>query len=184
MMKQTATAVLDAFRPGPAAGPVNPQGAPATPTPTHHDELHSTALIKLCQGNCVLQHQALNFVSALFLAEPAALEHLKAEGLWELAYGDAFFFWSAKPGASHAASGELITEPKTYNPRHLYTKLPCLQWGCVVSVGHSCMWLMLHISTGGGWHQHGVYSMHSKLRSATAPHCEANGTMPHAAFCH
>ena len=109
-MKQTANAVLDTFRPGPAAGPVNPQGAPSTPT--HHDELHSTALIKLSQGDCVLQHQALMFVSALFLAEPATLEHLQAEGLWELAYGEAFFFWGAKPGSSHAASGELITEPK------------------------------------------------------------------------
>lgn len=108
MMKQTANAVLDAFRPGPTAGAVNPHGAPLTPT--HHDELHSTALIKLSQGDCILQHQALKFVSSLFLAEPATLEHLKAEGLWELAYGETFFLWSARAGASHAASGELITK--------------------------------------------------------------------------
>lgn len=108
LMKQTANAVLDAFRPGPASGMVNPQGSPPTTFPTHQDELRSTAVIKLSQGSCVLQHHTLKFVSSLCLAEPGALEHLKAEGLWELAYGDAFFFWNATPGPSHAAAGEFV----------------------------------------------------------------------------
>ena len=108
LMKQTANAVLNAFRPGPTPGTVNPHGTPPTPAPTHQDELHSTALIKLSQGTCILQHHTLKFVSSLFLAEPGASEHLKAEGLWELAYGDAFFFWNAEPGPSHAAPGELV----------------------------------------------------------------------------
>lgn len=106
LMKQTATAVLNAFCPGPA--PVHPQGNPSVPTPapTHQDELHSTALIKLSQESCVLQHHTLKFVSSLFGAEPGALEHLKAEGLWELAYGHAFFFWNARPRPTPAAPGE------------------------------------------------------------------------------
>lgn len=112
-MKQTANAVLDAFRPAP--GSFNPQGTPPTPTPTptHQDELHNTALIKLSQGSCVLQHHTLEFVSSLFLAEPSALEHLKAGGLWELAYGDAFFFWNARSGLSHAAPGESESESES-----------------------------------------------------------------------
>ena len=101
LMKETSNAVLDAFRPIPA--PSNPQR-----TTTHQDELHSTALIKLSQGSCILQHHALKFVSSLLLAEPGTLEHLKAEGLWELAYGNTFFFWNARHGSSHTAPGEFF----------------------------------------------------------------------------
>ena len=97
-MQQTTNAVLNAFRPNPAS----------TVTTTYQDELHSTALIKLAQGTCILQHHALDFVSSIFLAEPSTLEHLRAEGLWELAFGEVFFFWNVRHGSSQTGPGECL----------------------------------------------------------------------------
>ncbi|KAL3142038.1 hypothetical protein ABBQ32_004670 [Trebouxia sp. C0010 RCD-2024] len=109
LMQQTTNAVLNAFRPNPA--PVSPHG-----TPTHQDELHSTALVKLSQGTCILQHHALKFVSSMFLVEPSTLEHLRAEGLWDLAFGEVFFFWNVRHESSQTAPGVHGPQPVPQDP--------------------------------------------------------------------
>lgn len=103
LMQQTTYAVLNAFHPSPA--PVRPPG-----TPTHQDELHSTALIKLSQGTSILQHHTLKFVSSIFLAEPSTLEHIRAEGFWDLALGSAFFFWNARHDTRQQLPGEFVVD--------------------------------------------------------------------------
>ena len=99
LMKQTIHAVLSAFQP-------NPTSSAAQGAPTPQDELHSTALIKLSQRSCLLQHHALDFLSSLFLAEPNTLQHLRAEGLWDLAFGNFFFFWRTASTEGQAIHGK------------------------------------------------------------------------------
>ena len=89
-MKQLTCCLLDAFRPSPSH---QPQSANLD-----SDTFHATAIAKLAQDSCMLQHHALQFVASLLLAEPATLKHLRAEGLWGLAFGKLFFFWGNADG--------------------------------------------------------------------------------------
>lgn len=89
-MKQLTCCLLDAFRLPPLHQSQSTQSEVAA--------LHTTAVAKLAQDSCVLQHHALQFVASLLLAEPGTLKHLRAEGLWGLAFGKLFFFWGNAEG--------------------------------------------------------------------------------------
>ena len=89
-MKQLTCCLLDAFR--------SPPLHQSQSAHSDAEALHTTAVAKLAQDNCVLQHHALQFVASLLLAEPGTLKHLRAEGLWGLAFGKLFFFWGDAEG--------------------------------------------------------------------------------------
>jgi hypothetical protein len=98
-MKEVTSCLLNAF-----------QTSPLLPEPSrlsaNEAAIHTTAVAKLAQDTCVLQHHALNFVAAILVAEPAALKHLRAEGLWDLAYGQLFFFWGGTDDVTHRHHGK------------------------------------------------------------------------------
>lgn len=98
-MKQVTSCLLNAFR----TSPLLPEPLPLFP---NEAAIHTTAIAKLAQDTCTLQHHALNFVSAILAAEPATLKHLRAEGLWDLAYGHLFFFWGGTDDGAHRHQGE------------------------------------------------------------------------------
>lgn len=87
-MKNVSQAVLDAFKPTVLLTP-----AAQEHTSRHADFLHSAAVAKLGEHSFMLQHHTLTFVTDLLSAEPVTLEHLRAQSMWELAYGHQFFFW-------------------------------------------------------------------------------------------
>ncbi len=97
-MKQVTSCLLNAFRPS----PLQPEQSPQFP---NEAAIHTTAIAKLAQDTCTLQHHGLNFVAALLAAEPATLKHLRAEGLWDLAYGQLFFFWGGTDDGAHRHQG-------------------------------------------------------------------------------
>ena len=100
-MKQLTSTLLNAFR---STFPSSDSQLPAF----SQDALHAEAIGKLTRNSCILQHHALKFVTSLLLAEPGSIKHLRAEGLWELAFGDLFFFWggAADQGQQPHAAGE------------------------------------------------------------------------------
>ena len=99
-MKHLTSAMLGAFRLGDSS---SHQGQALL-----DDPLQSEAIAKLTWDSCTLQHYTLRFVSSLLLAEPAAVLHLRAEGLWKLAYGKCFFFWGGLASARHATGDSTL----------------------------------------------------------------------------
>ncbi len=99
LMKQVTSCLLNAFR----TSPLPPEPSPLFP---NEAAIQTTAVAKLAQDTCTLQHHALNFVAALLTAEPATLKHLRAEGLWDLACGQLFFFWGGTDDGAHRHHGE------------------------------------------------------------------------------
>ena len=97
-MKQLTCSLLSAFRPA----FVSPD---SQPPPSKEDALHTAAISKLTQDSCTLQYHALKFVASILLTEPGTLKHLRTEGLWELAYGQLFFFWGGAADSQHQLQG-------------------------------------------------------------------------------
>ncbi len=106
-MKQVTSCLLNAFQNSPLQ---------LDPSPLFPNEaaICTTAVAKLAQDTCTLQHHALNFIAALLAAEPATLKHLRAEGLWYLAYGQLFFFWGGTDDhdGAHRHQGETLCSLK------------------------------------------------------------------------
>ncbi|KAL0021859.1 hypothetical protein WJX77_009077 [Trebouxia sp. C0004] len=104
LMKQVTSCLLNAF-----------QTSPLLPEPStlfsNEAAIHTTAVAKLAQDTCTLQHHALKFVAAVLVAEPATLKHLRAEGLWDLAYGQLFFFWGGNDDGVHRHQGPQEPQP-------------------------------------------------------------------------
>lgn len=100
-MKQVTCCLLNAFR----TAPLQPEPSPLFP---NEAAIHTTAIAKLAQDTCTLQHHALSFVAAILVAEPATLKHLRAEGLWDLAYGQLFFLWGGTDDGAHRHQGKTI----------------------------------------------------------------------------
>ena len=90
-MKNVSQAVLDAFKPTVLLTPAVQEHT------SRHADLHSAAVAKLGGHSFMLQHHMLTFVTDLLSAEPVTLEHLRAQSVWELAYGHQFFFWGCSP---------------------------------------------------------------------------------------
>lgn len=87
LIEHVTETMLNAFKPVELLAPGAQEHA------SRHQDLHSAAVAKLSHDSFLLQHYTLNFLSDLLSAKPAVLQHLRAESVWELAYGRQFFFW-------------------------------------------------------------------------------------------
>lgn len=105
-MKNTSEAVLNAFK------PVHLLPQAAQEHTASHQERHNAAALRLGTDSFILQHHTLSFVSELLTAEPASLQHLRAQALWEVAYGHQVFFWGTA-SAKGTASGLFNTSPSS-----------------------------------------------------------------------
>ena len=79
--------MVDAFRPAISSSAAGPEAALA---------FHSQAATALACSSCALQRCVLQFAADLLPARgdaAAALGLLRGSGLWDAAFGPAFFFW-------------------------------------------------------------------------------------------
>lgn len=97
-MQNVTQAVLNAFK------PIDLLASAAQKHALKHQDLHTAAVAKLGSNCFMLQHHMLSFVTDLLSAEPLTLQHLRAEALWELAYGHQLFFWGC---SAHKGRGNL-----------------------------------------------------------------------------